>query len=558
MKARKILVLVVLVAIGVATVAMAASASGIPAPKVLARGARIHGANGIYFGADDNLYIASVWGQEIVVMNPRNGKILRRLGGDAGVKAPDDVTIGPDGSIYWTAITAGEVGKIAPDGTLSTQPLAPGVNPITVSDDGRLFVALDFMGDGLYELDPNLVNPPRGIIVSSPANPYPLGFLNGFDFGPDGRLYGPIWSAGMVVSIDVDSCEGTSDPWNDCDIRPVTTGLEVPAAVKFDSKGRLHVGDNLTGEIFRVDIATGERTLVGKLAQGLDNLAFDSRDRLYASQAIDGSIARVLRNGRPRYISRNGMIVPGGVAVLPRGPKSESVFVADLFSIREFDGRTGRQLSVSKSVMAKSAMTNPSTVSADGDNLIFSAWVGNKVQVWNPAAQKVLEDHTVHVPLNAIRFQGELIAASLAAPPGHVTWLSGGAPIIGPPTVIMPTGLAADEDTLWVSGFLSGNVVQFEFEGKTVVDTQVIASGLASPEGLALDQDGTLLVVESGAGRLTRIDPATGATSTVAEGLAIGLAGSPPTYVMNGVAVGPSGDIYVTGDVNNVLYRIRR
>jgi hypothetical protein len=31
----------------------------------------------------------------------------------------------------------------------------------------------------------------------------------------------------------------------------------------------------------------------------------------------------------------------------------------------------------------------------------------------------------------------------------------------------------------------------------------------------------------------------------------------PPTYFFHGVAVGPSGDIYVSGDVDNVLYRIR-
>jgi hypothetical protein len=32
--------------------------------------------------------------------------------------------------------------------------------------------------------------------------------------------------------------------------------------------------------------------------------------------------------------------------------------------------------------------------------------------------------------------------------------------------------------------------------------------------------------------------------------------GYPPTWIFNGVAVGPSGAIYITGDVTNVLYRI--
>ncbi len=79
----------------------------------------------------------------------------------------------------------GIVGRRTPAGEVTQQFVSPGVNPITFSDDGRLFVALDFSGDGLYELDPELKNPPRLIIKE-------LGWLNGMDFGPDGLLYGPI------------------------------------------------------------------------------------------------------------------------------------------------------------------------------------------------------------------------------------------------------------------------------------------------------------------------------------------------------------------------------
>jgi glucose/arabinose dehydrogenase len=31
----------------------------------------------------------------------------------------------------------------------------------------------------------------------------------------------------------------------------------------------------------------------------------------------------------------------------------------------------------------------------------------------------------------------------------------------------------------------------------------------------------------------------------------------PPTWIFNGVAVGPSGAVYVSGDVENVIYRIQ-
>ncbi len=68
-----------------------------------------------------------------------------------------------------------------------------------------------------------------------------------------------------------------------------------------------------------------------------------------------------------------------------------------------------------------------------------------------------------------------------------------------------------------------------------------------------------MLVVESSAGRLSRIDPQSGAVSSVAENLELG---SPqlmgiPFGTFDGVAVGPSGAIYVGGDKANVVYRIQ-
>ena len=137
-----------------------AAAGGVP---VLERGAPIHGANGLGFGPDGNLYIASVWGNEIVVMDPNFGTVLDRIGPERGVQTPDDLIFGPDGSLYWTAINTGEVGRLFPDGTkITVANLPPGANPITFSDDGRLFVALAFLGDALYEVDPAGVEDLRG------------------------------------------------------------------------------------------------------------------------------------------------------------------------------------------------------------------------------------------------------------------------------------------------------------------------------------------------------------------------------------------------------------
>ena len=274
---------------------------------------------------------------------------------------------------------------------------------------------------------------------------------------------------------------------------------------------------------------------------------------MFVSHNDDGSIFEILPGGQPRTVSEGGMIAPGGVAVLNRPHGGESVFVADIWTLREFNGLTGRAVSAAhSSFAAPGGITAPLTVAADGENLIVSSWLGNSVQVWNPQTRQVVENHPEFaVPMNAIRFQGDLIVAELGThslvrvTPGVRTTLTD--------ALYVPAGLAASGGNLWVSDWASGIVWQ-------ILPTMMpIAMGLEGPEGLAVDQDGSLLVVESRAGRLSRISLSTRAVTTVADGLELGAAGTPsmpPTWVFNGVAVGPSGAIYVTGDKTNVLYRL--
>jgi sugar lactone lactonase YvrE len=515
----------------------------------IATGAPIKSANGINFGPDGNLYVASFGGQEIIVMNSQNGKIIKKIGTDKGVISPDDLTFGPDGSLYWTDINIGFVARMTPQGVVTKQFVAPGVNPITFSEDGRLFVGLCFRGDGLYELDPNLIAPPRPIIVSSPANPFPLGFLNGFDFGPDGKLYGPLFAGGAVIRVNVGG-PGTppsTNPFADGTAEFVAGGFTVPAAAKFDSKGVLHVVDQ-TGEVFRVNPLTGEKTLFIKIQEGLDNLSFDSNGSLYISNADFGSVVQILPSGQPRTISRPGMIAPMGLAVLPAANKKDALYVADLFRLRQFNGLTGREENVYKGDLLGGAgnLTTPFTLSADGDNLIVSSYYGAVVQVWNPQANQVVQTYPVGIPIDAIRFKNDIAVSDLGL--GGVVRASDKSMIfpIDGVNVFAPSGLATDGETLWVADWGTGIVWQVGFNGNTPSTPFPLATGLMSPEGLAWDKEGGLLVVETGASRLSRIDLATGVVSKIADGLslsapAVGQDGAlPPTNFFDGVTVGQS------------------
>ena len=384
--------------------------------EVLVRGAPIHGANGLAVGSHGRLYVASVFGREIVVVNSRTGRILDRLGPDEGYNGADDLTFGPDGSLYWTDILAGKVGRLETDGTMTWQYVAPFVNPITFSDDGRLFVAQAFYGDALYELDPELAAPAKLMMTGSGIPPF-LDQFNGFDFGPDGMLYAPHPFLGSIVRVDVDA--GTQEV--------VANGLPFPVAVKFDAKGRLYAALQDAGTVVHVKLPTGKTRVVARLEPGLDNLAFDACGRLFVSHGGNGHIWRILLNSHRRHhrcvelLVRGGLVSPGGIAVMPSKHGGERLYVADGWEMKKYDGRSGRYEGVIRQSFVGASIISPVTVSPDGANLIVSSWFSNAVQIWDPKKSTEVDrwDDFV-VPMNAIRFGDDLIVAELLTVPGQV------------------------------------------------------------------------------------------------------------------------------------------
>jgi hypothetical protein len=155
--------------------------------------------------------------------------------------------------------------------------------------------------------------------------------------------------------------------------------------------------------------------------------------------------------------------------------------------------------------------------------------------------------------MDALRFMGDIVFTDLAT--GSIKKVDNTTIASG---FYVPTGLAAMGDDLYAADWASGMVWHVYGDGKQVM--KPVATGLSGPEGLTVDIDGNLLAVEGKAGRLSRVDVDTGTVSLVADNLALGypaISGFPPTWVFNGVDVGPSGNIFVTGDITNVLYCIK-
>jgi streptogramin lyase len=121
-----------------------------------------------------------------------------------------------------------------------------------------------------------------------------------------------------------------------------------------------------------------------------------------------------------------------------------------------------------------------------------------------------------------------------------------------------PVGLVRGKaDEVYVTDAFAGTVSRVDSNGGKTV----IAKELKMPEGIARGSDGQLIVAEVGAKRLIEIAPESGTVTEIATNLPIGLPGTPgglPSNIPTGVAVGASGVIYFSSDLENAIYKVAK
>jgi sugar lactone lactonase YvrE len=370
-------------------------------------------------------------------------------------------------------------------------------------------------------------------------------------------MYGALMMQARVVKIDVDAAPVT--------VETVAGNIPGPFNVKFGPDGMLYVLERAGFTVQRMDPATGAHSTYAALSFGPDSIAFAPNGALFVTSYSDGLVAVVLPDGSIQTVVPGGLTITSGISVRPRAD-GESVFVGNLFSLHEYDGATGELRGIERFRFPPIGFGGALSVAASGENLVLSNFFPTgRVQVWNPTTGEVVSDtFDFPVVVNAIAFGDDLIVADLGMGEGQARVVrvgNGGTTVLADITdqIVLPLGLAARDDDLWVGDWYTGTVWQLIADGQNLANPIPVAGGLSGPEGMAFDLDGSLLVVEGTAGRVSRIHLGSGTVSPVMSGLELSAAGAgmlPPFSTLNGIAVGPSGAIYVSGDLGVKVYRL--
>jgi sugar lactone lactonase YvrE len=496
------------------------------------------GVHGLGVDSRDRLYAGSVVAQRIYRVDTQDGSVTTEVGPPKG--QADDMEFLPDGTLVWTAISQNAVRARKPNGEivdLATDLVS--VNSIAYREsDGRLFVAQVFGGDGLWELDPAGEKPRRNILKD-------IGGLNGFDIGPDGMIYGPLWFKQQVVRINPDSG----------DLQVIADGFHTPAAANFDSRWNLYVLDTGTGEVFKVNIETGDKRVFARLQTSLDNLAIDSRDTIYVSNMADNAIHRI----DPETAAVAEVVPPGlscGMALDARTVEGQdTLYLADVFALRAIDGDSGKVTDIGRSHAAGTHIGYPTYVSAGRDYIYSISSEG--LQVYD-------RDHSLVREWNGIRGlqqvkelpNGDLLALGAD---GTLTRIDknnyDNQSVVASDLGRVGDMLPVEDNAVFLTLPAKGQLVLLDLARG---NQQVINSALDQPMGMALVDDDKLAVMESGGRIVTVSTKPSSDFSIVAENIPAGLFGGTLGIQSPGIAAGKDGTLYALSDRDNTIYRISR
>jgi DNA-binding beta-propeller fold protein YncE len=254
-----------------------------------------------------------------------------------------------------------------------------------------------------------------------------------------------------------------------------------------------------------------------------------------------------------RSVVARGRHLDGGLSVLS-SPEGDVLLVPNGGTIDELDGETGTLRG-----RLASPLSSVDNIVRDGRNLVLLSAASDRVVVWDPVGDVEVESHGGYAgAVNATRFSGQLLIVEVERGSISRQAADGGEADTFVAGMRAPAGLAGTNRDLWVADRASGTILQLVANGQRLAEPFEVASGLAQPEGLGVTAAGSLIVAETGAHRLSRIDPKTRSIGTIDDQVALDPApgsGHNPIGTFASVAVGACGTIYVTADATGEIIR---
>lgn len=510
--------------------------------RLLVEGTRLVGANGLRVGADNQLYVAQAFGGQISAVS-LDGEASRVVSpADGAILAPDDLAFDSQGNLFVTEVMNARVSALRPNGDVDViAENVPVANGVVVHND-RIFIS-EFNPKGrILELFPN-GEPPR-VIASNLMMP------NALSVGPDDYLYFPLVPLGEIWRVAISG--GSA--------QKVAEGFNIPTAVKFSPGGTLTVVESGTGAVIGLDVESGQKTNLGQVAFGIDNLAYTDDGRLFVSHFTNGSITELTSAKKSRAVVDGGMLGPFGLAANAAG----QLVIADGMSMATLTAQGLLRRPAHLLEHGFPGYVRGVAVDQSGNN-IFTNSAGGIARYAPGGEAEVLADGFDRLMGICVAGNRHIFAAEYGA--GAIVELtpSGDAHRLG--GLKKPCGVCIDSaGDLYVSDEGDGSVKRLcngSFE--------TIASGLSRPQGIAISA-GKLFVLDRGIHSLIGIDPAGGQQEIVASNLPVGLSGGlrantlpgiadlmpGPLLPFSDIAVLPSGTICVGGDENGSVIALSK
>ncbi|MFA7554240.1 MAG: SMP-30/gluconolactonase/LRE family protein [Spongiibacteraceae bacterium] len=473
---------------------------------VLIAGSKLAGANGLRFGPDGRLYVAQAFGGQISAYDLAAGKTTVISGAGGQIIAPDDLAFDSHGSLFATEVMSARVSAQRPNGDIDViAHNVPVANGIVVHND-RIFIS-EFNPEGrILELFADGSTP--RVICSQLMMP------NALSMGADNYLYFPLVPLGEIWRVHVDG--GAA--------QKVAEGFNIPTAVKFSPSGKLVVVESGTGTVTALDVSSKTKTTLGKVAFGIDNLAFSADGRLFVSHFTDGGVVEITANGSSKQLVPGGMLGPFGLAVNNSG----HLVIADGMSLAIV---TGEGLVRRPAMLLEHGFPGyVRAVAVDTDDSYVTTNSAGVVARYQPGSEaEIIAEGFNELMGITLNRSGAIVVAEAGA--GSVVEIN----TKGKSRVLVsglqrPTGVHCCADgSILISESRAGKVSRYK-DGIT----ELLVEGLSEPHGVT-EVSGQVYVVDRGSHRLLKLNANTAEAETLVENLPVGISGGLQMNTLPGI-----------------------